>query len=248
MQNNFDEILTNLENRLQKLFSKFLSPHLQEKVTVGRGLQIENPIEYILVTQDGSLYQIDIEAYMVLSHAAFEDFFEKMALETVKQSVEMWHTHNQINNTLLLVVSYMLSSGGEINEEESETNKQKSSNRLDLRTDHKTLRNKNLSLDDITQSTTHIDKLIGESQLYFHNKLNTNHGIEIKFLIKVLIPVALDVSIDGRESINFLANKRGEAAHKTQISRIPTPLDVIQNEKHILKFCEELCQQAKAKF
>lgn len=252
MQNEFDYILAILSNRLQELFRKFLYPHLREKVITGQGLQSE--VEYILITTDSQSYQIDVEAYLVLSHAAFEDYFEKIALETVKQSVKKWESTKQVNDTLLLLVAYMLSSGGEANEEENEPNRQNPSNRLDLRADHKIIQRIGLE-NVIKESSEHISKLIVASQMYFNHKLTTNHGIELKFLIKILIPVALDISEDGHNSTKFLAINRGEAAHNTTIlsrgqlvREIPTPLAVFQNEKYITKFCKELCEQAKAKF
>lgn len=252
MQNEFDYILAILSNRLQELFRKFLYPHLREKVITGQGLQSE--VEYILITTDSQSYQIDVEAYLVLSHAAFEDYFEKIALETVKQSVKKWESTKQVNDTLLLLVAYMLSSGGEANEEENEPNRQSPSNRLDLRADHKTIQRIELK-NVIKESSKHIDKLIADAQSYFNNKSKTNHGIELKFLIKVLIPVALNISEEGYNNIKVLAANRGEAAHNTTIlsrgqlvREIPTPLAIFQNEKSIVEFCQKLCKQAKAKF
>jgi len=254
MQNNFDEILARLTNRLRELFVKFFDPHLRRNDNVGQGLQRD--IEYLLTTADGDLYRVDVEAYSVLAHAAFEDYFEKIALETVKKSVEKWKNTQQVNDTLLLLVAYMLSSGGEKNEEENEEikPKQKPSNKLDLKADHKTIAKIGLE-EVIKKSTNHIDKLVKNAQTYFHNVLGKNNGIELKFLIKVLIPVALDISEEGYNSIKSLATNRGEAAHNTtilsrgQIVRdIPTPLAIFQNDKLIFKFCQELCVQAKNKF
>lgn len=254
MQNNFDEILTNLENRLQKLFSKFLSPHLQKKVNIGQGLQ--SNIEYIDITKDSQLYQIDIEAYSVLSHAAFEHYFEEIATETAKKSIKLWEEKSQINDTLLLLVSYMLSVTDE--EEHNEMGKvtQNAPNRLDLRVDSK---GDKRPLTEITKVIYHVKMLInGDNEkkikganYYFQEKISKNHGIGLEYLMKILIPVALDVAHnpDFKESLNKLRNYRGSAAHKMGIVKdIPTPLAIFQNEKHILKFCQDLCQQAKAKF
>jgi hypothetical protein len=253
MENKFDSILKTLELRLNDLFIKLLKPYLAE---LPKGI-IQSTIEYSFSETDETKYQIDVEAYVVLSHAAFEHYFEEIAKETVKQSVEMWNTTKKVNDTLLLLVSYMLSSGGESeemeqNEELKDNNKpkQNASNKLDLR-----YIGKNRKLDEIIASNYHIDLLIANAENYFYNKIITNNGIEYKYLMKILIPVALDILEDSKAAIINLKTYRGRAAHKTSIisessilKDIPSPLDIFQNEKYITKFCKELCEQAKNKF
>ncbi len=255
MKTKFNIILKTLELRLNNLFKKLLKPYLTE---LPQGA-VQSTINYSLAVTDEKKYQIAVEAYVVLSHAAFEHYFEEIAKETVTQSVEMWNTKKKINDTLLLLVSYMLSSGGENEEieqteEQKDNNKptQKASNKLNLRYDKI---GKNRKLDEIIASNYHIDLLIANAQNYFYNKIAKNNGIEYKYLMKTLIPVALDILEDSKVAIIKLKTYRGSAAHKTSIisggsisEDIPTPLAIFQNEKHILKFCEELCQQAKAKF
>jgi hypothetical protein len=250
MQTKFDSILTSLELRLNDLFIKLLKPYLAE---LPKGI-VQSTINYNLSEIDETKYQIDVEAYVVLSHAAFEHYFEEIAKETVTKSVEVWKTTRKVNDTLLLLVSYMLSSGGENEDLEQiedlkDNNKQKqnASNKLDLRYS-KT--GKNRELDEIIASSYHIDLLIANAKTYFDNKITKNNGIEYKYLMKILIPVALDILEISKDAITNLKKYRGEAAHKTSIisGDIPTPLTIFQNEKPILEFCQKLCHQAKTKF
>ena len=75
--------------------------------------------------------------------------------------------------------------------------------------------------------------------------VDNNHGISLKYLRRLLIPVAIDIKEDAnlKNSLNRLARERGEYVHKRLITHRLVPEDA----KNYVEDCLELCEDVKVK-
>ena len=80
--------------------------------------------------------------------------------------------------------------------------------------------------------------------------VDNNHGISLKYLRRLLIPVAIDIKEDAnlKNSLNRLARERGEYAHKRLIRHILVPEDAKSYVEDCLELCEDVKVKAENKF
>jgi len=84
-----------------------------------------------------------------------------------------------------------------------------------------------------------------EVKKMFSKDVYENHGISLKYLRSLLIPVAIDIKNDVNllNSLRKLASERGEYAHNRLIKNILSPEDA----KNYVVDCLDLCEDIKAK-
>ena len=92
--------------------------------------------------------------------------------------------------------------------------------------------------------------VFGKVKKRFLADVDNNHRISLKYLRRLLIPVAIDIKEDTnlKNSLNRLARERGEYAHRRLIRHILAPEDARRYVKDCLELCEDVKAQAEDKF
>lgn len=197
----FDELL----DRILLLEAKFIEPFLPA-----------NPLT--LPHQ----YELDVRAYCVLSHAAIEEFVERVVLDLMNEKIQLWLQFRTYSDVLLTLVTYY---------------------GLKFEMD-----------DDKAMASTkvfdHLRKILNTAKVRFSKDISENHGAAVKYLRKLLIPVAVDVMDDLNllNSLQQLAKERGEYAHKTgSVQRVLAPEDAQQYVFDCLLICDDIRAKARKK-
>lgn len=171
---------------------------------------------------DPNKYKHFVKAYCVLSHAALEEYFEEIALAVMIHSISAWQTKRVFNDCLLALIGHH--------------------HRALHDPDEKRLR----------QSFDFLRHLLDEVKTQFSNEIHNNNGADIKYLKRLLEPVAINISNDPIQlnSLAKLANERGNYAHKSfaqGITSILSPSDAKTYVDDCLKLCEEVRNDANTK-
>ncbi len=84
----------------------------------------------------------------------------------------------------------------------------------------------------------------------FSTDVHNNHGISLKYLRNLLIPVAINIKEDVKlkGSLQKLASERGEYAHRRLIKTVLAPEDARDYVTDCLEFCEDVKTKAESKF
>lgn len=173
-------------------------------------------------TADPHEYDLPVRAYCVLSHAALEEYLEKVALYVMNQSVEAFIMEQKCNNTLLTLVShYRL--------------------KLDVDSDENTYE---------TKAYDYLKPILDKAKSRLSDAVAKNQGFSIKYMRKLLVPVAVDIKQDVnlKNSIMQLAKQRGMFAHKQVANKVLAPEDAKGFVSDCLKMCEDIKQKTTAKF
>ncbi|MCH8294648.1 hypothetical protein IH992_26490 [Candidatus Poribacteria bacterium] len=167
-------------------------------------------------------YEHQVQAYCLLCHAAFEEYFEKVALKVMSLSLNEWMTSGKYTDTLMMLVSYYgLKIEIDQDEEKAET-----------------------------RVFDYLRPLFEDIKKKFSTDVYNNHGISLKYLRNLLIPVAIDIKEDIglKNSLQKLARERGEYAHKRLIKTVLAPEDARSYVNDCLDLCEDVKAKAESKF
>jgi RiboL-PSP-HEPN len=167
------------------------------------------------------LYQHDVKAYCILSHAIFEEFIEIVSLEVMKNITGIWLTSRQSSDALLaLCIFYNVG----LKSEESE--------------------------DEVQDRTFDaLRKVIDRAKEAHSRAVFNNQGFSLKYLRNILTPVAIDVTSDAKytSSLRTLADARGSFAHTmaksaffTDSKRATKPMTP-ETARDVVGDCIELC-------
>ena len=163
--NDFDSLYKELVEHIAQLENKFINEYV--------------PADPALLP---SVYDLDVRAYCILSHAAFEQFFEQVALKVMIQSIDNWmEPERKINGSLLALAAF-------------------SDKRLKY--DEMT---SDIPFDNLKNTFEAAKKSL--SQLI----IKKNHGISADDLATILLPVGLHIhtDINLRNSLNQLVRTKG---------------------------------------
>lgn len=167
-------------------------------------------------------YEHQVRAYCILCHAAFEEYFENIALKVMSLSLNEWMISRKYTDTLMtLVLYYGLKIEIDEDEEKAET-----------------------------KVFDYLRPLFEDIKNKFSTDVHKNHGISLKYLRKLLIPVAIDIKEDigQKNSLQKLAKERGEYAHKGLIKTVLAPEDARSYVNDCLNLCEDVKAKAESKF
>jgi hypothetical protein len=173
-------------------------------------------------------YDLDVKSYCVLCHAAFEEFIEKTVLNVMSQSIEIYSQEQKISKPIISLMHFK----GKHNDYIEENSKISSSN-------------------DIESFFEYTRKKLVDIKSAFSKEINDNHGVSLKYLRKLLIPVAIDIPKDPNwsNSLEQLTNARGAYAHKfleqNRIKQSIAPEDAKRYVQDCLDLCEEINNRAK---
>lgn len=201
---NIDELEKDLKEYLQSLLDKFVNPHIPAKPE-------SKPADY----------ELDVRAFCVLSHAAFEHFVEQTVLQVAGESIERWVYKRTVSEALISLLTW---KGRALKIDEDERNPERS-------------------------VYEYLRELIELAKSEFSKAVNDNHGISIGYLRCLTIPVAIDVKQDANliNSLNKLAEGRGEYAHKGRTKSTFPPEDAKKYASDVMSLCEDIRQKAQAK-
>lgn len=204
----FENLYSALKDEINELEEQFIKAFIPADPSVG-------PNEY----------GHPVKAYCILCHAAFEEYFEEVALKVMTFSVTHWlnKTHTVKTTETLMTLACYYGLKFKIDEDE-----------------------KNLE----TPIRDYLRKIFEEVKRKFSKDIIENHGISIKYLRKILLPVAVDIKKDVTllNSLQKLASERGAYAHKRIIQKVLTPEDAKKLVEDCLKLCEDVKDKAIFKF
>ena len=163
-------------------------------------------------------YDLDVRAYCVLCHAAFEDFVEAVALTVASNAVDRWILARKINDVIPALLAW---NGAKLKIDGDDTTPE-------------------------TKPFDYLRPLIEEAQSAFSRGVFNNHGVSILYLRDILIPVAIEIMQDVNvlNSLKKLAEGRGAYAHKGRVKTVYAPEDAKQYVEDVLKLCDDI--KAKA--
>lgn len=159
-------------------------------------------------------YKLDVRAYCIMAHAVFEEYLETVAFEAMDRAIDEWMHNRKTRETLILLP---LTFGIKLKIEDVE----------------------NKSQDNIFDSLRNI---FMDAKSEFSKQLNNNHGISVKYLRSLFIPVGIDVPSDINiiSSVKQLSKERGEYAHSYAAARVLAPEDAQKYVGDCINLCKEI--------
>jgi hypothetical protein len=96
----------------------------------------------------------------------------------------------------------------------------------------------------------YLKPIFDEAKDKFSKEVAKNNGASVKYLRKLMIPVAIDIKDDVKlASLKQLAKERGDFAHRQRlIRRVLGPEDAKNTVKDCLEVCDDIRNKANAKF
>ena len=136
-------------------------------------------------------YMFDVRSYCLLCHAAFEEFIESVCISLLHEIYNNYINNQRISYSTMCLLNF---------EGEAE-----------VLSDDKWANNQKL-FDHIRKK---LDKIKQTFSIYV---MENNHGIGLKYLKKMLIPLGIDIPQDPvqQNSLSQLANYRGGYAHTSK--------------------------------
>lgn len=198
-----EDLFAGLEAQLLVYKERFIDPHLPAKPGI-----------------EPSSYELDVKAFCLLVHAAFEDYFEKMCLHLMQHAIDAWISSKTLTDTLLILLCHY---GGSCAISDKDNQKE-------------------------LAPFDYIRIVAGNVKQRFSKDIYDNHGISPRHLRSILLPVAIEFSPDPNtiNSLVKLSLERGEYAHH-YIMRSLAPEDADKYVQDCLKLADNVKSQALKK-
>jgi len=199
-----------------------LYTQLREYIEDIRGRLIQSHIDNELATPDE--YNIDVKSFCILCHSAFEEFIESVCLKVMHASIDNYVMHSKISKPMISLMHF--------------------------KSDHENYLDKGKEKITITEIETIFDynrKKLDKIKESFSREIVDNHGISLKYLRKLMMPVSIDIpqEVKWNSSITKLANERGAYAHKfLESGRVKQSIEP-EEAKAIVDDCLEFCDELK---
>ncbi|SHL24978.1 HEPN domain-containing protein [Hymenobacter psychrotolerans] len=172
-----------------------------------------------------NLFRLDVKAYCVLCHAAFEEYIERISLIVLNCVVDDYIYTRRVNDSTMMFIHSQINFQSLYNEDK----------------------------DEIIQVFDYVRKKLELAKDIFSRSVNTNHGFGLKYMSKVLTPFAIDISKDANlmNSLVMLTGERGFHAHKTlergNVKDTIGPEIAFDIVFDCLVLCEDILNKAKYK-
>jgi hypothetical protein len=197
-----------------------------------------------------------VKAFCILSHASFEEFFENISEDVLSDRYNKYKYKtflnvddikdlnkanikvNEIINTYILMSTIALFESANLQSLKKFKAKIESMNIKDELTIAKIS-------EYIISINSYVKEILKESKEHHKNKIVENHGASLKYLLKILTPVGIDIpnNLNYHNSLAKIANSRGEYAHKVRsIKKIISPPDARDYVLDCLKLCREITE------
>lgn len=175
-------------------------------------------------TEPASAYALDVQSYAVLSHAAFEEFAESLCLRMLEEIDDRWVNHSQFSHATLCLLHFDIDSVSHSIDRWSDISRYY----------------------DYIKDEIHVRK--GKLSKY---ALQDNHGVGIKYLHSLFLPVGLDLPQDVNEknSLEQLVKMRGYFAHAHTATRphaviVASPQDAVDYVNDVLEYMNKMARKA----
>ena len=169
-------------------------------------------------------YDFDVKSFCILSHAAFEDYAETIVLKVLHYSIENYVNSHHISESLITLMHFKASGSGY----------------FDKLGDNAPL----------TNVYDYVRGILSDIKSSFSNEvIMQNHGVSLKYLRQLLMPVAIDIPNDPKilNSLKLLANERGFYAHRFQHQGTIKKSIEPEQAKNIVDDCLSLCRDIRDK-
>lgn len=200
-----ENLLNTLSESISVYRERFIAPHTPADPEVGP-----------------EVYELDVKAFCLLTHAAFEQYFEELCLHMMKSAVDKWISFRGATECLLMLLTrygmkYKLPSKDEGPE---------------------------------IRIFDHVRTMAENVKQLYSRDIHENHGVSPKYLRSMLVPVGLDFNPDANtiNSLCKLAEERGQYAHRGFVRRSLAPEDVANYVDDCLRFAEEISRNAQKIF
>lgn len=204
MEETLESIITDLDNHLIQLRDKFLKLYLEDRTST--------PDEY----------DTDVKAYCVLCHAAFEEFFETVALKVLDKSINLYLREKKITEPLVTLMHFKAKA-----------------KHLDS----------DFNRDDCIRIFDYMRERLDELKKTFSSEITEqNHGITTRHLRQLLTPLSIGLTNDFKiESLDKLTKERGLYAHRYKEGESITKSIAPEDAKKIVGDCFDICKDIKEK-
>jgi hypothetical protein len=233
--------LSELKNHCYRLYNGFLKPHIQTNT--------------LLPTQEE---QDSVKAFCVLAHAAFEEYFEKLASKTLENSYKKFKSKvfitkipstqsevdeinqhiSQLLKTLLLGSAFAIYSNSSSDTLKTHKSKLEIASQLQKSSFDLTIQN----ISELTKKTdSYAKEILKEAVKNFEGNIEGNHGASLKYLLKLLIPVGIDIpeNLSLLNSLQKVAKYRGAYAHtKGDLTVILSATDIVKYVRDAFDLCK----------
>ncbi|MBD1394942.1 HEPN domain-containing protein [Mucilaginibacter glaciei] len=233
--------LSELKNHCYRLYRGFLKPYIQSTTLLPTAQEEDS-----------------VKAFCVLAHAAFEEYFEKLTIKTIENSYKKYKTKafvtsipstqaevdqfndniSQLLKTLILANAFTIFSNS--NSDTLKTHKSKLELASQLQKNGIDLTLENIS--ELTKKTdSYTKEILKEVVRFFRGNIEANHGASLKYLLKLLIPVGIDIPQDLSllNSLQKVAKYRGTYAHtKGDVTVILSASDIVKYVADAFELCK----------
>jgi hypothetical protein len=208
---NFDALFEALDKEISDLKVRFLSSFLPAKPE-------HTPLDF----------EYDVKSFLLLSHAAFEEFVEAIS-EAMMNQIE---ADLLLRKSTIATACFLSAYGIRLTISEDEDGGDKS-------------------------CFDHIREAVSQAKKLHSITLKDNHGFSVKYMRKLLVPVGIDVPRGPElESLKKLAEARGSFAHTMaklarygaykRANRVLTPEEAAEAAEDCRKLCDAMRARAQA--
>ena len=230
-----------LKNYLYDLYKILLSKHVKSKSL-----------------KPSQEEEISVKAFCVLAHAAIEEFIESLCRETLHNAYMKYKSKNRLTRVPLdaaellktnsaiiqLLETLVLASNFSIfSSSQSEAFKSYKSKLERVTEIYKSGQLPSLNdLSELTKKTdSYTKELLKETKRFFDNHIDSNNGASLKYLLRLLIPVGIDIpnSVE-LNSLQKLSEYRGDYAHGKGFTQIISASDLVGYAVDVVKLCRNI--------
>lgn len=161
-----------------------------------------------------------VMSYIVLSHAIFENYLEKVSLNTLTLAREKWVKFKIIHPPIAYILAYY---GNAFENFPKKINLQQNEQK--------------------TTVSSFEDRLARVVTLYNKDNLKENHGIKEENILRLLLPIWIDISDLNQgwiSTIDSFAVLRGEIAHTGSVSKEINHQDILKTVDLIVSGIKEI--------
>ncbi|WP_172332545.1 HEPN domain-containing protein [Mangrovicoccus sp. HB161399] len=162
------------------------------------------------VSNDTVLHHLKVQSYILLTHAAFEEYLEEIAKRLVNESVSNFLTTKKINSCVASLVAF--ETVAQFSEE----------------TSRKSIRK---------EVVENLNTFVAIAKRNYLRDVKDNHGIKIKDQKKILLSVGIDpeeVDTVTASAMDAFGEKRGGVAHTSRITTSETRSSAVHEVETIL--------------